>query len=143
MISLEYEDLFTLENLGRVKSITEKLEKAPFVKSINSFLNMPKIIVTDIGIEVKDLVEVFPESDKEAKELKSSLLSDNLVRGKFISEDGNVALIMIEAKKGIEGKELKKELENIIEPLKGQALQVYYFGMPLICVDISESSSAR
>jgi uncharacterized protein len=140
MISLEYEDLFTLENLGRVKSITEKLEKAPFVKSMNSFLNMPKIIITDTGIEVKDLVEVFPESDKEAKELKTSLLSDNLVKGKFISEDGNVALIMIEAKKGIEGKELKKELENIIEPLKGQALQVYYFGLPLISVDISESS---
>ena len=140
MISMEYEDLFTLENLERVKTITEKLEKAPFIKSVNSFLNMPKIIATDVGIEVKDLVEVFPESDKEAKELKSSLLSDSLVRGKFISEDGNVALVMIETKKGIEGKELKKELENIIEPLKGQTLQVYYFGMPLISVDISESS---
>ncbi|RXG62563.1 hypothetical protein ES695_21465, partial [Candidatus Atribacteria bacterium 1244-E10-H5-B2] len=36
MISLEYLDLFTLENLERIKSITERLETAPFVKSVNS-----------------------------------------------------------------------------------------------------------
>lgn len=140
MISLEYEDLFTLENLERIKNIAEKLEKAPFVKSVNSFLNMPKIIATEVGIEVKDLVEVFPQNDKEAKELKDSLLNDNLVKGKFISEDGNVVLIMIETVPEIEGEELKIGLENIIEPLKGEAIQVYYFGMPLITAEISKSS---
>jgi len=140
MISLEYEDLFTLENLKRIKSITEKLETAPFVKSVNSFLNMPKIISTDVGLEVKDLVEVFPENDEEAKELKLSLLNDKLVKGKFISEDGNVALLMIETVKDIEDEKLKAELENIIEPLKGQTLQVHYFGMPFIMAEMSESS---
>ncbi|MBU4349567.1 MMPL family transporter [bacterium] len=140
MISLEYEDLFTLENLERIKSITERLETAPFVKSVNSFLNMPKIMTTDVGLEVKDLVEVFPESDEEAKELKNSLLSDNLIKGKFISEDGNVALIMVETAHGTEGKELKEGLENIVGPLKGQTLQVHYFGMSLITAEISEGS---
>ena len=140
MISLEYEDLFTLENLERIKSITERLEASPFVKSVNSFLNMPKIITTDVGLEVKDLVEVFPENDEEAKELKLSLLKDKLVRGKFISEDGNVALLMVETVKDIEDEKLIVELENIIEPIKGQTLQVYYFGMPFIMAEISKSS---
>jgi len=140
MISLEYEDLFTLENLESIKSITERLETAPFVKSVNSFLNMPKIITTDVGLEVKDLVEVFPENDEEAKELKISLLNDKLVKGKFISEDGNVALLMVETVKDIENEKLKVELENIIEPIKGQTLQVHYFGMPFIMAEISESS---
>ena len=140
MISLEYKDLFTLENLDRIKNITERLEKAPFIKSVNSFLNMPKIITTDVGLEVKDLVEVFPENDEEAKELKISLLNDKLVKGKFISEDGNVALLMVETEKDIEDEKLKVELENIIESLKGQALQVHYFGMPFIMAEVSESS---
>lgn len=140
MISLEYEDLFTLENLERIKSITERLEAAPFVKSVNSFLNMPKIITTDVGLEVKDLVEVFPENDEEAKELKLSLLDDKLVKGKFISEDGNVALLMVESVKDIEDEKLIAELENIIEPLKGQTLQVHYFGMPFIMAEMSEGS---
>lgn len=140
MISLEYEDLFTLENLERIKSITERLETAPFVKSVNSFLNMPKIITTDVGLEVKDLVEVFPKNDEEAKELKLSLLDDKLVKGKFISEDGNVALLMVESVKDIEDEKLIAELENIIEPLKGQTLQVHYFGMPFIMAEMSEGS---
>ncbi len=140
MISLEYEDLFTLENLERIKSITERLETAPFVKSVNSFLNMPKIITTDVGLEVKDLVEVFPKNDEEAKELKLSLLNDKLVKGKFISEDGNVALLMVETVKDIEDEKLVAELENIIEPIKGQTLQVYYFGMPFIMAEMSEGS---
>lgn len=140
MISLEYEDLFTLENLERIKSITERLEAAPFVKSVNSFLNMPKIITTDVGLEVKDLVEVFPKNDEEAKELKLSLLDDKLVKGKFISEDGNVALLMVESVKDIEDEKLIAELENIIEPLKGQTLQVHYFGMPFIMAEMSEGS---
>lgn len=140
MISLEYEDLFTLENLERIKSITERLEAAPFAKSVNSFLNMPKIITTDVGLEVKDLVEVFPKNDEEAKELKLSLLNDKLVKGKFISEDGNVALLMVESVKDIEDEKLIAELENIIEPLKGQTLQVHYFGMPFIMAEMSEGS---
>lgn len=140
MISLEYEDLFTLENLESIKSITERLETAPFVKSVNSFLNMPKIITTDVGLEVKDLVEVFPKNDEEAKELKLSLLNDKLVKGKFISEDGNVALLMVESVKDIEDEKLIAELENIIEPLKGQTLQVHYFGMPFIMAEMSEGS---
>lgn len=140
MISLEYEDLFTLENLESIKSITERLETAPFVKSVNSFLNMPKIITTDVGLEVKDLVEVFPENDEEAKELKLSLLDDKLVKGKFISEDGNVALLMVESVKDIEDEKLIAELKNIIEPLKGQTLQVHYFGMPFIMAEMSEGS---
>jgi len=140
MISLEYEDLFTVKNLENIKNIVAALEKAPFIKTTNSFFNLPKIITTEVGIEVKDLIEVFPQNDQEAKELKDSLLKDNLVIGKFLSEDGNVALIMIESVPEMEGGELKTELGKIVEPLKGEATEVHYFGMPLITAEISESS---
>ncbi len=140
MISLEYDDLFTLKNLKSVKKVVDKLEDAPFVVSVNSFLNMPKIIATDEGMEVKDMVEVFPKTEEEAKKLKESLLSDKMVKGKFISPDGKVALIMVDTKEGIEGVELKKKLKAIVEPLKGDAKVVKYFGLPLISADITESS---
>ncbi len=140
MIAIEYNDLFTLDHLKRLKAIVDKLKDASFVVSVNSFLNMPKIIATDEGIEVKDLVEVFPKTEEEAKKLKKSLLSDNMVKGKFISQDGKVALIIVESKEGVEGVELKKKLKDIVEPLKGDTKKVVYFGMPLISADISESS---
>lgn len=140
VISLEYEDLFQVKNLQCIKNIVDELNKAPYIKSVTSFLNMPEIISTEEGLEVKDLVEVFPENDQEAKELKELLLKNSMVKGKFISKDGNVTLITIELKKGATEKELKKELTEIINPLKGETSKVYYSGMPLMSADIEESS---
>ncbi len=140
MISIEYDDLFTLKNLKSFKAVVDKLEEAPFVKSVTSFLNMPKIIATDEGMEVKDTVEVFPKTEEEAKKLKESLLSDSMVRGKFISQDGKVGLIMVDTEEGIDGVVLKKKLEDIVESLKGDAKVVKYFGLPIISADVTKSS---
>ncbi len=141
MIAIEYDDLFTLDHLKRFKTIVDKLEDAPFVVSLNSFLNMPKIVSTDEGMEVKDTVEVFPKTEEEAKELKKSLLADSMINGKFISPDGKVGLIMVETKEGMDGTKLKKAFKDIVEPLKGDAVKVVYFGMPLISAEIAESST--
>jgi len=140
VISLEYTDLFRVENLRSVKNIIDELNDASYIKSVTSFLNMPEIISTEFGLEVKDLVEIFPENDKEARELKETLLKNNMVKGKFISEDGNVTLLIIELKKGFSGSELKGDLVKIIDPLKGDATKIYYSGMPLMSAEISESS---
>jgi len=140
VISLEYKDLFQVKNLQGIKNIVDELDKAPYIKSVTSFLNMPEIISTEFGLEVKDLVEVFPKNDKEAKELKESLLKNSLVKGKFISKDGNVTLLTMEFKKGMNGKELKDNLTKIVDSQKGNAIKVYYSGMPLVSADIAESS---
>ena len=39
VISLEYDDLFQVENLRSVKNIIDKLNDTPYVKSVTSFLN--------------------------------------------------------------------------------------------------------
>lgn len=140
VISLEYEDLFQIENLRCVKNIIDKLDDLSYVKSVTSFLNMPEIISTEFGLEVKDLVEIFPKNNEEARKLKDSLLTNNMVKGKFISADGNVTLLVIELKKGYSGSELKNNLIKIIEPLKGNATKIYYSGMPLMSAEIAESS---
>ena len=140
VISLEYDDLFRVENLRSVKNIIDELNDTSYIKSVTSFLNMPEIISTEFGLEVKDLVEIFPENDKEARELKETLLNNSMVKGKFISGDGNVTLLVMELKKGYSGSELKNDLVKIIDPLKGDATKIYYSGMPLMSAEISESS---
>jgi len=140
VISLEYDDLFQVENLRSVKNIIDGLNDVSYIKSVTSFLNMPEIIRTEFGLEVKDLVEIFPENNEEARKLKDTLLKNNMVRGKFISADGNVTLLVIELKEGYSGNELKNNLIKIIEPIKGEATKIHYSGLPLISGEISESS---
>ena len=140
VISLEYDELFQVENLRSVKNIIEELNNTSYIKSVTSFLNMPEIISTEYGLEVKDLVEIFPENNEDAGKLKDALLNNNMVKGKFISADGNVTLLVIELKPGYSGSELKNNLIKIIDPLKGEATKIYYSGMPLMSAEISESS---
>ena len=140
VISLEYDELFQVENLRSVKNIIDELNDISYVRSVTSFLNMPEIISTEFGLEVKDLVEIFPENNEEAGKLKDTLLKNNMVKGKFISADGNVTLLILELKKGHSGSELKSNLVKIIEPIKGEATKIYYSGMPLMSAEIAESS---
>ena len=140
VISLEYEDLFQVENLKNVRNIIDELSETSYIKSVTSFLNMPEITSTEFGLEVKDLVEIFPENNEEAKKLKDKLLKNSMVKGKFVSADGNVTLLIIELKKGYSGSELKNNLINIIEPLRGNATKIYYSGLPFMTAEITESS---
>ncbi|MDD4895673.1 MAG: MMPL family transporter, partial [Atribacterota bacterium] len=138
LVSLEYQELFTLENLQNFKLISDQLENSDYILSVNSFLNMPNIIASDYGIEVRDFVEVFPETEKEVQELKKTALEDDMLKGTYLSNDGKVALLMIESQGNIDGSLLRKDLEGIINKYKGNIEHIEFFGLPIMEVQITE-----
>ena len=138
LVSLEYNDLFELSNLQNFKVIAEQLENSNYIVSVNSFLNMPKIIATDFGIEVREFVEVFPETEQEARQLKETALEDDLVKGAYLSSDGQVGLLMIESPDNVDGMLLRKDLEDIINQQKGNIKRIEYFGLPMMETQITE-----
>ena len=138
LVSLEYSDLFELENLQNFKAIAVQLEKSDYIVSVNSFLNMPKIIATDFGIEVREFAEVFPETELEARQLKITALEDDLVKGTYLSSDGQVGLLMVESTDNVNGKLLREDLENIINQYRGNIKRIEYFGLPMMETQITE-----
>ncbi|MBN2395439.1 MAG: MMPL family transporter [Candidatus Atribacteria bacterium] len=138
LVSLEYDDLFELENLQNFKTIAEQLEKSAHVLSVNSFLNMPKIITTDFGIEVREFVEDFPKTKEEAQQLKITALGDELVKGSYLSPDGQVGLLMVESQDNVNGFQLKQGLENIINQYKTNIKRIEYYGLPIMETQITE-----
>lgn len=138
LVSLEYDDLFRLENLQNFKEIAERLEKSNNIVSVNSFLNMPKIIATDYGIEVREFVEDFPETEEESRQLKITALEDELVKGSYLSPDGQVGLLMIESQDNVNGSLLKQDLENIINQFKLNVKRIEYYGLPIMETQITD-----
>lgn len=138
MISLEYQELFTLENLQNFKLISDQLKQSNYTVSVDSFLNMPKIIATDYGLEVKDFVEVFPETEQEVQELKRAAQEDEMLKGTYLSENGKIALLMVESPPDIPAAELKKELERIINQNEDDIKHVEYFGLPIMEEQITD-----
>lgn len=138
MVALQYQDLFTVENLQNFKLISEQLEKSDYVSSVNSLLNMPKIITTDYGMEVKDFVDVFPKTEGEALELKKAALEDDMLKGSYLSLNGRIALLMIEVQGDNDGAAIRKELSNIITKNQKNIEHIEFFGMPIMEVQITE-----
>ncbi|MDD4362704.1 MAG: MMPL family transporter [Atribacterota bacterium] len=139
LISLEYhKTIFTLDNLQNFKTITENLQQSEYIISVDSFLNMPKIIGTDYGIEVKEFVELFPETEEDVLQLKADALRDDLIKENYLSADGRVALIMIESPDNVNGSYLRDDLENILNEHKENIVRIEYFGLPIMEVQITE-----
>ncbi len=138
LISLEYDDLFELANLQNFKTISEQLEKSEYIVSVNSFLNMPKIMATDFGIEVREFVEEFPETGEDARQLKKTALEDDLIKGAYLSSDGQVGLLMIESPDKVDKRLLRKDLEDIINQQRGNIKRIEYFGLPMMETQITE-----
>ncbi len=141
LIAIEYDDLFKLENLQNFKYISEQLEKSDYITSVNSFLNMPKIIATDFGIEVREFVEVFPETEREARQLEKDAFEDELIRGSYLSPDSQAALLMAESVPDMNGTLLKNEIERIVNENVENALKVEYHGYPIMDAQITEMAT--
>lgn len=141
LIAIEYDDLFELNNLQNFKYISEQLEESDYITSVNSFLNMPKIIATDFGIEVREFVEVFPKTQQEARQLEQDTFEDELIRGSYLSPDGQAALLMAESVPDTNGTLLKNEIEKIVHENIENAVKVEYHGYPIMDAQITEMAT--
>tara|TARA_Y100000588_G_scaffold366443_1_gene432172 strand:+ start:2009 stop:4243 length:2235 start_codon:yes stop_codon:yes gene_type:complete len=96
----EEEDLFTLETLGKVKMLTEEVDK---IGGVNHYqvasIAHPKIrrIRTTAGGLIKSesvLPQVLPTDAAGLKKLREESFNNDIVYGTYISADGTAALIL-------------------------------------------------
>ena len=96
----ENEDLFTLETLNKVKMLTEEVDK---IIGVNHYqvasIAHPKIrrIRTTAGGLIKSepvLPQILPTDAAGLKKLREESFNNDIVYGKYISADGNAALIL-------------------------------------------------
>ena len=94
-IGVESDQLWTVEGLRQLDELTRALEDVDVVQQVVSPTNATVVVGTDFGMEIRDAAEPFPESDAEALALRDFLLSQESTRGTVVSEDGEVAAIMV------------------------------------------------
>ncbi|MGD8389691.1 MAG: MMPL family transporter, partial [Desulfobacteraceae bacterium] len=88
--------LFTLENMGILKKITEDLEKhVPYLDEVTSVTNAEFIEGQDNTLKVYDLMEDFPVTQHELDTLKEKILAREIYRDSIVSKDGEKAGILI------------------------------------------------
>ncbi|MCX7973042.1 MAG: efflux RND transporter permease subunit [Candidatus Aminicenantes bacterium] len=117
VIAFESEDVFqpsTLEALRQLTSQLQLLEGVNYVTSLTNVLDLKK---SEEGLEIGKLIrdEDFPIDEAKAKELREYVLAKKRFRGRLVSADGRVALLIVALRKDVDKNKVMEEIEKIIE----------------------------
>ncbi|MCK4250057.1 RND family transporter [candidate division WOR-3 bacterium] len=96
MIILDMNEVFSVSALQEIDRLTLDLEKVKGVNSVLSITNVEEIRGIEDGIEVVELIEEIPDNEAELLELKHRVLSNDDYAGQIISENGKIALVMVQ-----------------------------------------------
>ena len=132
-IGVEADDLWTPERLKDLARLTASIEKEPVVQQVISPTNATVVVGTADGFEIRDAAKPFPTTAAEATALRDLLLNTESTRGSVISEDGEVAAIMVflQAKLGTTESKAAGKIAEAVDASRGE-LTVYKAGRPMV-----------
>lgn len=97
VVMVETENLFTFENLSKIKQLHSEIEDTvPSVNDINSLANARVTRGEEGMLIVEDLLEEIPEDPAAIAKLKAYVLSNPVYRNFIISKDGTFTILAVE-----------------------------------------------
>jgi len=124
-------ETFTSEILHRIKLLTEDLKGKKEIFLVTSITNSPDIKRIEDGIEVRDFLDVIPESNEELEKFKNYALSKESFVNNIISSDGNWLAMAIYIKSGGDPiATFKDVIKPTVEKHLSDTVNIYYSGDP-------------
>ncbi len=143
LVAVESDSLFTPQGLRFLRDLTETYRTLPGVSSVTSLTHILDIRKTDEGLEVTQLLDPhrLPTDRREIARLRAYVLSHDLYRGKLVSADGRITLVMARFQEDADKQALARTLRDTTEALARRAalpLRLYYGGIPLQMLEVSD-----
>lgn len=139
IIALETDDIFNKETIERINYLTSQFKLVEGVNYVTSLTNVLDIKKTEEGIEIGRLIDEYdlPKTPEALQKLKSYTLSKDLYRGRLVSDDAQVTLIICRLSDDVDKIKTAHQLEEIVKKASLKE-RVYYSGMPFQMLEISE-----
>ncbi len=98
MLSIETEGVFDLETLARLKAFHEAIEeRGVHVHKLTSLVNVRHVRGEGDELIVEDLLELWPKTEAEIPAFRELVYANPTYVGNFISADGKLAALVVEA----------------------------------------------
>jgi len=142
VVALEADSVFESATIETIHSLTSEFQLIEGVQYVTSLTNVLDIKKIDDWLEIGKLIdpEDFPLSEKQAADLRRYTLAKDMYRGRLVSQDGEVAIIMCrlqeEADKAIIADEIRAIVQRTVAPLQSRQ-RIYYAGLPFQLTEIS------
>ena len=131
--------IYTPANLGKVKRVTEALEKIPGVKpgSVLSLMSprIKDVHSTDDALEITPLAPKVPSNDAEIAAFKQRVKANAFLTSLFVSDDGRSTAVLVDFddfNKAGGPPKLAPTLEAIVGPEREAGLEILPAGAPTI-----------
>ena len=96
IIAINPSNVFDKQFLKRLKAFHEALEEqVPYIDDITSLINARNTRGETDELIVEDLLEHWPDTDKDMEILKSRVISNQIYKNLLISEDGHFTTVII------------------------------------------------
>ncbi len=131
-IAMSTDDVFTLQNLQILKTLTEEIGKFSQVERVISLANTLDIHHKFLGVKTVPLFQDLHEGEATFEEVREEVLGNELFVSNLISRDGKTAMILVYLK--AKGKQLRaggvfiEQLMKFLKHLERPGLHFYVAG---------------
>ena len=88
---------FDLAVMQKIAGLTAALEEeVPFLREVTSLANVEILLPVEDGLEVRQLVDDFPQSQEELLDLRGKILDKPVIVGGLLSRDAKYGAIILE-----------------------------------------------
>ncbi|CAG0949923.1 Siderophore exporter MmpL4 [Myxococcaceae bacterium] len=116
VIAMHSEDVFTPENLRRIRRVSERIERLDGVRAVESLASVTSMRWSPEfeWIEVKPFLDEVPDDPAALAELRSRAVADPLYRKSVVSSDGATAALNVAFRKMSDGELIASDLDSRI-----------------------------
>lgn len=116
LIAIATDEIFSKETLESIQYLTNQFKQIDGISYVTSLTNIIDIKKVGDDLEISQLIDEtnIPHSQTELQELKKYVLSKELYRGRIVSEDSKVALIICRIREGSDDIQIAREIKSII-----------------------------
>lgn len=140
IVALEFDDLFSPENLALLQRVVEAIQNLPVVQGVTALTNMPEILTTEYGIEVREVVETLPQTWEEARELRERLARNDLVWGKIVTPDGKGTIVVVSFFDSVDQGQAIRDVEQAVQKEVPPDVKITLFGAHIIMEEMSKDA---
>ncbi len=137
MVGIETDDVFSAKALSLVKELTNIYENIDGITSVMSLINILDIRKNEGMLEVGKLIdeENIPDTPEDLERLRNYVMSKEMYRGKVVSVDGKITLIICRIKPDANKIQVAKQIISSTKPKQNRA-KFYYSGLPIQMTDM-------
>jgi uncharacterized protein len=134
LIAIENPDgIYNPQTLQKIKDITEAMQDMPEFEAadIISLYTADNIVGTEEGLDVKSFYKRVPQTEEKIAELKQNVRSNEMVQGRLVSDNNQVALVVASINDSVFSMEFYEKILAFADSYEGPE-NIYVAGVPIV-----------